>query len=418
MLKEENELLSRVGPGSKMGDFMRQFWIPAFPGSVLERDGAPMRLRLLGEDMVAFRGTDGRIGVLDEACPHRGVSMALARNKDCALQCIFHGWKIDVDGKLVDVPAEPPATRAAFAARVKVKHYPSREAGGVVFVWMGGGDPGPFPAFNWTELPEGHVRCNVGIIRANWLNGLEGQLDSAHVGILHQNWVTKDPNQFGTSNVDNTTFDLAPRFEFEEQPYGYREAAVRTMPDGKLYVRIREFVMPWYSYIPQQGGRKTIQLLTMSIPIDDEHSAQWDIRYTLEEPLDFSKSINPIDRGLVKDRDTFVDMTPTLGTIDTRFGQNRGQMSDGTSWSGFPILRTEDFAVAMGQGVMADRTKENLATSDLSIVRARRLLLNQVRQHAEGRPAPTHNSDIEWGIVRAFAEVIPSDADWRALPRH
>jgi phthalate 4,5-dioxygenase oxygenase subunit len=414
MLRQENDLLSRVGPGTQMGQFMRQFWIPAIPSSVLVKDGAPMRLRLLGEDLVAFRATDGRVGLLDERCPHRGVSLALARNRDCALQCIFHGWKIDVTGKLVDVPAEPKEKRAEFAARVKVRHFPVREGGGIVWAWLGGGEPGPFPAFNWTSLPPTHVRIAVGIIKASWLNGLEGQLDSAHVGILHQDWASKDPGR--RTNVDNTLLDLAPRFEFEEQPYGYREAAIRSMPDGKNYVRIREFVMPWYSYIPQGGGRGAIQLLTISVPVDDEHSAQWDIRYTLEHPLDFGGSTHPIDAYISREHDTYQDMTPVLGTIDNRFGQERDRMENG-AWSGFPMLRNEDYAVAMAQGAIADRTIEHLATSDISIVRARRALLSAVHRHAGGQNAPCFDPAIKWNLIRSFAETMSPGQDWRTLPR-
>ncbi len=408
MLKEENELLSRVGPGTPMGQFMRQFWVPAMPSAGLERDAAPERVRLLGQDLIAFRASDGRVGMLDEGCPHRGVSLALAHNKDCALTCIFHGWKIDVSGKVVDVPAEPPERRAAFMARIKVNHYPTHEAAGILWVWLGGGEPAPFPRYNWTDLPESHIRFNVGKIKSNWLNGLEGQLDSAHVGILHQDWANKDKAKFGQSNIDNATVDLAPRFEFEEQPYGFREAAVRNMPDGTHYVRVREFVMPWYSYIPQGGGREGMQLLTISVPVDDETSVQWDVRYNLVRPLTDSNWPNMT---------RITDMTPILGGIENRYGQDRAKI-DGGKWSGFAVLRHEDYAVAMAQGAIADRAKEFLASSDLPIVRARRALMNAAKQHAAGeKKSPEFDPAIEWGLVRGFAEIIPKDSDWRQLPR-
>jgi phenylpropionate dioxygenase-like ring-hydroxylating dioxygenase large terminal subunit len=406
LLREENELLSRVGKGTPMGDFMRQFWIPAFLGARLEPDGPPERIRLLGQDFVAFRATDGRVGFLDEGCPHRGVSLALARNENCALQCIFHGWKIDVSGKVVDVPAEPPEQRAQFMARIKVNHYPVREAAGIVFVWLGGGEPAPFQDLQWTSLLESHLRLTVGIIKASWLNGLEGQLDSAHVGILHQDWVTRDRGRFGTSNIDHTTVDLAPRFEFEIEPYGYREAAIRSMPDGRHYVRVREFVMPWYSYIPQQGGRAAMQLMTISVPVDDEHSAQWDVRYSLAGPLADNAIFAPLREEV---------MAQVRGGAETRWGQDRGRVAEGR-WSGFSAVRHEDYAVAMAQGAIADRTAEHLATSDLSIVRARRQLLAAVRDHQEGK-APPSRAAIDWPAIRSFAEIIPAETDWRTLPR-
>jgi nitrite reductase/ring-hydroxylating ferredoxin subunit len=406
MLKEENELLCRVGPGTPMGNFMRQFWVPVMPAAGLEPGGDPERVRLLGENFVAFRAHDGRVGFFDEGCPHRGVSLVLARNADCALTCIFHGWKIDVSGKVVDVPAEPPDRREAFAARVKVNHYPTQEKAGMLWVWLGKGEPAPFPKYNWIDLPQSHIRFGLGKINSNWLNGLEGQLDSAHVGILHQDWATKDPNQFGKSNIDNATLDLAPRFEFEEQPYGFREAAVRNMPDGQHYVRVREFVMPWYSYIPQGGGREGMQLLTISVPVDDETSIQWDVRYNLVRPLTDSNWPN---------QTRINDMTAMLGGAEKRFGQDRDMVKAG-KWSGFKVLRHEDYAVAVAQGAIAARDKEFLASSDIAIVRARRALMNAAKK-ADSEKGPEFNTAIEWGKVRSFAETIPADADWKQLPR-
>ncbi|MGH6989103.1 MAG: Rieske 2Fe-2S domain-containing protein [Stellaceae bacterium] len=407
MLKEENELLSRVGPGTPMGNFMRRFWVPMMPGEGLEAGGDPERVRLLGQDFVAFRAHDGRVGLFDEGCPHRGVSLSLARNEDCALTCIFHGWKIDVSGKVVDVPAEAPERRAAFAARIKVNHYPVVEKGGILWVWLGGGESAPFPQYNWIDLPQSHIRFGVGKIKANWLNGLEGQLDSAHVGILHQDWATKDKAKLGASNIDYATLDLAPRFEFDEQPYGFREAAVRNMPDGQHYVRVREFVMPWCSYIPQGGGREGVQLLTISVPVDDETSIQWDVRYNLVRPLTDSNWPN---QTRVK------DMVPVLGGADNRYGQDRAAVRAG-KWTGFPVLRYEDYAVAMAQGTIADRSKEFLASSDIVIVRARRALMNAAKAHADGKEGPEFNPEVDWGLIRSFAEIIPKDADWKQLPR-
>ena len=403
--REENELLSRVGRGTPMGNMMRRFWVPAMRTEKLEAGGAPQKLRILGEDLVAFRASDGRVGVFDEACPHRGVSLTLARNADCALHCIFHGWKIDVSGKLMDVPAEPAETREKFIARTKVHHHPSRDAGGIIWVWLGEGEPGPFPGFKFVNLPAGHVRTRVGIVHCSWLNGLEGQLDSAHVGILHQDWVSTLPGQI--ADLENSSYDLCPRFEFEEQPYGHREAAVRNRADGSLYVRIREFVLPWYSFIPSFGGEDRIHLLALSVPIDDEHSMQWDVFYNPVRPLGLP---NMRDGG---DAD---DLARGMGDIDNRFGQSRERMKQG-SFSGFSVLRQEDYAVAMAQGVFADRTKENLSSSDIPVVKARRLLLQAARQESEGKPILGFDQPIAWDRIHAFSEIIPRDADWRSLPR-
>jgi phthalate 4,5-dioxygenase oxygenase subunit len=406
LTREENELLCRVGPGTPMGEFMRQFWVPALRSQRLEADGAPVRVQLLSQNLVAFRATDGRVGVFDEGCPHRCTSMALARNEDNALTCIFHGWKIDVSGKVVDVPSEPPERRAEFAAKVRVAHYPVREAAGIVWVWLGKGEqPAEFPNYNWINLPPGHTRVRIGLVNSNWLQGLEGQLDSAHVGILHQDWINPRSTTPVGRRMGNVGYDTSPRFEFEMQPYGYREAAVRNMPDGSHYVRVREYVMPWFSYIPH-GGRDIDQNVTISVPVDDEHSAQWDVNYNLERPL----AQAPAGVGF----DQPDNYATHIGNFDNHFNQNRKSMKEG-SWSGFSSVRHEDFAVAVAQGIVCDRTREYLGTSDSSIIRARRLLLESVRRFMKGDPV--FKQPIDWNVIRALDEVIPADADWRALQR-
>src|SRR5579875_913665 len=160
---EHNDLLTRVGPGTPMGEMLREYWAPVLRSQALEADGAPVRVRLLGENFVAFRSTDGRVGFFDEGCPHRCTSLALARNEDNALTCIFHGWKIDVSGKVVEVPSEPPERRAEFAAKVRVKHYPVREAGGLVWVYLGKREQPPeFPRLEFTQLPASHIDVHRG----------------------------------------------------------------------------------------------------------------------------------------------------------------------------------------------------------------------------------------------------------------
>jgi len=402
--KEDNELLSRVGPGTPMGDFMRRFWVPAMRTQQIEAGGAPQRLRLLGQDLVVFRGHDGRVGVLDEACPHRGVSLTLAHNEDCALRCIFHGWKIDLNGKVLDVPAEPADRRAQYAERVKAVAYPARDKAGIIWVWMGGGVPAALPDFPWLNLPEDHLGSRIGVIHANWLNGLEGQLDSAHVGILHQDWIGM-PGQ--RADLELAAYDKAPRFEFEEKPYGYREAAVRNTRDGALYVRVREFVAPWFSFIPSFGGLAGGHLVTMSIPVDDEHSVQWDLFYNPVSPL--------VRRNSPDDGRDQNNLAQGMGDIGARFGQNRERMRSNASFSGFPILRHEDYAVAMAQGVWADRTKEQLSSSDIPVVRGRRFLVNAARDENVGASVSAAAA-TQLSHVRAFSDLIPRDADWRDLP--
>jgi nitrite reductase/ring-hydroxylating ferredoxin subunit len=399
---EDNELLSRVGKGTPMGAVMRSTWLPLCRKQFLEADGAPRRMRLLGEDLVAFRATDGRVGVRDEKCPHRLCSLALARNEENGLRCIYHGWKFDVSGEVVEVPTEPADRAKAFAATVPRRHKPVREAGGIVWVWLGEGEPAPFYNFNWLTIPDEQIEIRVGNAACSWLNGLETALDTAHVGVLHTNAIKDDSYIHKTDTLALCTDDFAPHFEFEMKPYGYREAAMRNLEGGSKYLRLREFVMPFFSYIPV-GPRDNDQLLTMYVPIDDYHSAHWDIRYNLVGPKKLTWFAE----------DDPDDYMASLGTIDNLFGQDREAMKNG-SWTGLGSIRHEDSAVGMSQGAIPDRTQEFLSSSDLSIVRGRRLLLKAARAAAAGDP---HGIDPghDMGELRAIEEVLAPGDDWRVL---
>lgn len=402
---EDNELLSRVGKGTPMGTLMRRNWMPVCRAAFLEPGGAPRRIRLLGEDLIAFRVHDGRVGVRDEHCPHRLCSLALARNVDNGLQCIYHGWKFSVDGEAVSVPTEPKEREAAFAATVPKRHKPVREAGGIVWAWLGEDEPAPFPNFNWLNIPVEQMQSRVGIAHCSWLSGLETALDTAHVGVLHTNAIEDEGYIHKTDTLELCTVDKAPHFEFEMEPYGYREAALRNISDGGKYARVREFVLPFYSFIPV-GPRDNDQLITFYVPVDDYHSAHWDIRYNLTGPmkLDWFEGENP---------NNYME---NYGSIDNLFHQDREAMKNG-SFTGMSSIRHEDSAVGMSQGPIPDRTKEYLSSSDLSIVRGRRLLLKAVKDIAEGKDPKHFDPAYDFSELRAIEEIVPAGGDWRTFPR-
>ncbi|MGH6989232.1 MAG: Rieske 2Fe-2S domain-containing protein [Stellaceae bacterium] len=414
LTQEENELLTRVGPKSAMGGFMREFWTPALRAAALERDGGPKRFRLFGRNYVAFRASDGRIGCLDEECPHRCVSLALGRNEGNGLRCLFHGWKIDVEGRLVDAPSEPEETRDAFAARIKVNHYPVREAGGLVWVYLGNRTaPPPFPDFEFARLPESHVDLRRAVLKCNWLQGFEGTIDTVHAGILHVGWIGDPERRWqGAAGAELHVLSRkvpAARIEFEERPYGFREGALRAMPDGSLYARIRDVVLPYYSFIPTPSGGASF--VTIVVPIDDETHMQWYILYDPAKPIAAAVRERMMT-GSSGDRD---DFAAGLGGFDNMWGQDRALMAQG-HWTGIARpLPFEDFVVQEAMGPVMDRTREQLGSSDVTIMRTRRLLLDAARRAAGGAPSSNQDDSADLGTVRALAIRIPKDSDWRNI---
>jgi phthalate 4,5-dioxygenase len=198
---EDNEYVTRVGPGTPMGNLMRQYWVPAMLSSELPRpDCPPVRVLLLGEKLIGFRDSDGRVGLLGNYCPHRGASLFFARNEECGLRCVYHGWKFDVEGRCTDMPSEPPDSN--FKNKIRATAYPCAERGGIVWTYMGPREtPPPLPDLEAAQLPVKQTTAIAYQRNCNWLQGLEGDIDTAHIGFLH----------FGADSADD-----APPGTFQE----------------------------------------------------------------------------------------------------------------------------------------------------------------------------------------------------------
>jgi phenylpropionate dioxygenase-like ring-hydroxylating dioxygenase large terminal subunit len=405
LTKEDNERLTRVGPGTPMGEMLREFWTPALRSDAIEAGGAPKRVRLLGENFVAFRGPDGGVGFLAEACPHRGISLALGRNEEGGLRCIFHGWKFSADGRCVDTPTEPEDRRATFCQRVPVKHYPTREAGGIVWTYLGHrSSPPKFFDFEFHSPPaDTLVRCAV--VHGNWLQGLEGQLDSAHIGMLHRSSTANTGRSNGALNTFATA-NTSPRFEIVEKPYGFREAALRDLGDGTVYARIREVVFPYYSFIPGDHGQP--RLVVVVVPIDDEWSAHWYYYMNPFGPVpDWYRDWAVI--GTTPNSDNYSE---NMGGVANMWNQDRAAMKAG-HWSGvLGNFTYEDFIVEESMGPIVDRSQEFLGTSDAVIMRARRTLLEALREHGEGKLPFGLDGDVDYRSIRALAIRMPASIDW------
>ncbi|WP_260858692.1 aromatic ring-hydroxylating dioxygenase subunit alpha [Paraburkholderia sp. BCC1885] len=400
----DNRLLTLVEGDAPMGAMLRShYWVPAAISEKLVSDGAPLRVRLVGRDYVVFRSTDGRVGCFDERCPHRSASLALARNEDNALRCIFHGWKFSVDGKCVEVPTEV-SDQKRFCESVPIKAHPTREASGIVWVWLGDSDPAVFPSFEFMGLPECQRVPMRQALHYNWLQGVEGTMDSAHVGVLHTSWLREIAR--GSGHAHAAGENRAPRYEIDEQPYGFRYAAHRSLEEGGIYTRVNVFVMPWFGFIcpgdKPDGDRTAI----FSVPADNEHSVHWMVKYNPYRELSSPYQTMFSDPA---------NWPPAPGTPENVWGQDRELMRHG-SFTGFTHVTTEDFAVASSAGPIADRTNEFLNSGDLAIVRLRRQLLNAVREFEDGRqPTLADHAAIDYGSIRPVADKIAKESDWRSI---
>jgi nitrite reductase/ring-hydroxylating ferredoxin subunit len=412
LTREQNELLTRIGPGAPMGDLLREYWVPACRSAKLEVDGAPERVRLFGENFVAFRATSGRVGFIAEGCPHRCASMALARNEEDGLRCIFHGWKVSVEGKCVDTPTEPEERRERFAANVPVRSHPVREAGGLIWVYLGKHKDNPprFPDYEFTHLPESHIQPRRGIIKTNWLQGLEALLDSAHVTYLHAaNLGSPIGRQVFKAESDYMLDNGSPAFEFLETPYGFREGALREQKNNVCYARIREVSLPFFSFIPSTPGGAAI--VCCSIPIDDETTAQWYILYNPHEPFEGERmGMYGTTSG---DPDYF---NSDMGDRSNLWNQDRKAMKDG-HWSGIVGRGNayEDFAVQESMGPIVDRSREFLGSCDHVIIRARSQLLRAVNHYQDSGETSFNGPEVKFDRIRAISFAYPKGEDWKQI---
>jgi len=398
--REDNELLVRVGPGSAMGDLIRRFWIPALLRSELpEIDGKPVRIRLMGEDLVAFRDSRGQIGLLDEKCPHRGASLALGVNEECGLRCIFHGWKFDVSGQCLDTPTEPE--NAKLSRHISVKSYPTYEAGGMVWAYMGPPEARPlFPNFPFLNMAEGHSAAFKILEDCNYAQAVEGTVDSAHVGILHRESPWTHEAKYSHEK------DLRPKLEVEFTNYGMRYGAIRSLDDGQAHVRITQCILPFWTMIPPFGfgPMKDRRLINAFVPRDD--TSTWHIQWFFDPdvPIDVAYRIQEgglqIDENFRKRRN-----------IDNWYEQDR-QMMKSENLSGLVGAITQDHAVCETQGRILDRTLEHLGRSDMAVVAWRRLMLQGARALQKGME-PSANGAIDWNLVMSETIVHSPEESWK-----
>ncbi len=399
--QEDNETLTRVEPGSLMGDLMRSYWTPVMLSSEIpENDGVPVRVRVLSEDLVAFRDSGGRVGLLAEQCPHRAASLALGVNEQGGLRCLYHGWKYAVDGSCLDIPTEPEGS--VMCKKVKATAYPVREAGGMVWAYMGKPDRQPaFPEFEWLKLPAAQCAAFKVLGECNYAQLVEGAIDTAHAGVLHRRgpWGGSIQGQVWENN-------FRAKLEVEYTSYGFRYAGIRKTGDSTANVRVTAVVYPNITLIPSEGGiSKSRRMVNAFVPRDNESTWVFQFVFDREVPVDVAYRIEA--GGLWVD-----ERFRKLSNRDNWYRQDRST-KDGPM-SGIRGILVQDHAVGETQGRVLDRTKEFLGTSDLAVTVWRRQLIKLARALRDnGTPPPGTHGNIAHALIRAEATSMSSDESWK-----
>lgn len=403
---EQNAFLTETGPDTPMGGLFRRYWIPALLATELPApDCPPVRVALMSERLIAFRDTAGAVGLMDEFCAHRGVSLWFGRNEQHGLRCPYHGWKYDVAGRCVEVPSQG----GDFCKRVKVKSYPVVERAGVIWAYMGPPESRPeLPSFEWMELPASHVYLSKRWQECNYLQAMEGGVDSSHVSFLHSGDLGRDPLHKGTAGAKyalgtNTVFDVM------ESAGGLMIGARRPAEEGHYYWRLSQWILPWYTLIPPYKGNALNGHAW--VPMNDTNCMAWTMTFHPTRPLtDEERRLMEAGHGV----------HPTLvpdGSFRPRANRDNDYMMDreaqraGICYSGIKGIAIQDASLQESMGPIADRTREHLVSTDKAIVMARTVLRKAAVEVQNGGKAP--GLDAHAQRVRSASFILPVDAPFR-----
>ena len=411
LTRAENKLVTEVGPGSPLGEVMRRYWLPAcLTEEIAKPDCPPIRVKLLGEELVAFRNSDGRIGLLEEYCPHRLASMFLGRNEENGLRCVYHGWKFDTDGNCIDMPNEPAESR--FKEKVSLKSYPTLELGGVVWAYLGPKEKMPEPpGMEWLRAPVAHRNVSVTHEFCNYLQAIEGGIDTVHSSFLHNNNLS-DMAHF-------KRVDQAPRLEVERTAYGFRYAGIRDIGEKGQYIRIYQFVLPFHQFRSAQvayeegrGSRKSIPQIRghMWVPMDNENTLIFNWIFAVEEG-------KPLTQEYIQNYEAGAGRGPAGETRVRHRTRANDWLIDRKvqrckTYTGISGVNTQDLAVQESMGPIEDRTREHLGTTDKAIIELRYLLLDSIEDFKKG-VEPRGVDPKTYRAIRAGDIVAPKGVKWQ-----
>ncbi len=405
MKREEHLLLSQTGRGTPMGELLRRYWTPALLSREVEADGAPVRVRLLGEDLIAFRDSAGRVGLLDEHCSHRGASLHFAKNAECGLRCWYHGWKYDTEGNCLDMPNEPPQTQ--FKDKVRQRAYPCIERNGLVLAYLGPPEKKPaLPDLEWLLVPQAHVYISKRLQECHWLQGMDGDVDSVHVGFLHGGDTIKRATEHKMFDSGNwMSSDNNPKIELKQIPAGILYGSRRNSGPDQYYWRIGEWFLPNFTIIASFPGDSPLGGHAW-VPVDDDKAWAFGIswhpkRALSEEELRYFREGTP----------TGMHSSMIPGTAIAKRNKSNGYVDPEAAsakqpWQRITYFQDQDTAITESIGAHFDRTRENLGTTDAVIVHMRRRLMAAALDLQNGKEPPT---DPKPYAIRGLSTLLPKD---------
>jgi phenylpropionate dioxygenase-like ring-hydroxylating dioxygenase large terminal subunit len=426
LTREENEALCRIGPGTLMGTLMREYWVPAVLSSELPApDSDPKRIMVLGEQLIAFRDSSGKVGLIQNNCPHRGASLFFGRNEEGGLRCVYHGWKFDTEGTCIDMPNEP--AESDFKQKVKAVAYPTHERNGIVWAYMGPRQtPPPLPSLEGNMLGDGEWQVTAIQRECNWFQALEGDIDTSHFSFLHAGSMDVSTQQPGTFSYYMLA-DRAPRYSVVDTDFGTMYGAYRDTEDGRRYWRVANFLFPFWTMPPQGllGHKVTARGW---VPMDDTHTMflMTGPKFRRLPPPDAERAAalnranegtapaGPWNRMLPDTTDWFGRFRLTAnGSNDYMVDREKQRRNAGMDdFTGIQGIHLQDQAITESEGPLYDRSSEHLASSDMMIIRVRRRLLLAAHALAEQGLTPPGVDDPEVFGARAGGVFLPQDAEW------
>ena len=427
LTQAENEMLTRTGADTPMGRLFRCYWLPVLLSEQLpEADGAPVRVKVLGEDLLAFRDSAGRVGLIEPRCVHRGAILFFGRNEESGIRCAFHGWKYDVTGACVDAPTIDPVRAPAICRKATIRAYPTRESGGFVWAYMGRREtPPPLPAMEFALVPPSHRHVSKKYQECNWAQAAEGGLDTAHFSFLHQPVAQSEAELMekaaratkgyakGTMSHDHVRWmrdDARPRFSIVKHDAGMVIGTSRSADAGKRYWRIAQYLMPAHGYTPSATPGQTYHAQTW-IPIDDESCWVYVYSWNPDRPLT-GEERGSYQRGGAVYPEMDADYNPIRNRANDYLIDRQMQKTE--NFTGIVGVSEQDAAIQDSQGRIADRTRELLGPTDVGVVQFRRLMLEAAQQVAAGKEPPAVDRPESYR-VRAGGIVADENAEFSAV---